>query len=515
MGFLLGIDIGTSGSRAIVVDGADGRVIAGATAEYPLQTPRPLWAEQDARDWWRGVTEAVRGALAAAREATSGSRLTIDSIGLSGQMHGVVLLDAAGEPVTPALIWCDGRSQIECDEITEKVGAARLIELTSNPALVGFSAPKLLWLRKHRPAEWGRARKFLLPKDYIRFRLTGEYATEVSDASGTLLFDVTHRTWSKAMLEKLELDPGLLPSVHESPEVSGKLSAAVAGELGLAPGIPVVGGGGDQAAGAVGNGVVRPGVISSTIGTSGVVFAHSATPVLDPGGRVHTFCHAVPGAWHVMGVTQGAGLSLRWFRDEVAGPLEKAAAAKEGRDIYEVLTESAARAPAGSEGLLFLPYLMGERTPHLDAQARGVWCGLTAAHGRSHLVRSVLEGVTYSLRDCLEILNEMKLPMAEVRASGGGGKSPLWRQMQADVFAREVVTVNASEGPAYGAALLAGVGVKTWGSVAEACDACIKVTTRTAPDASASATYQHFYPLYRDVYGRLAGLFPRLGTPGV
>jgi xylulokinase len=510
MAHLLGIDIGTSGTKTIVVDPADGRVVAGASAEYPMATPRPLWAEQDARDWWRGAGEATRAALAKARAAL-GKPVEIGAVGLSGQMHGVVLVDDAGEPVTPAVIWCDGRSATECQEITARIGAERLIELTSNPALVGFSAPKLLWIRKHLPEAFARARRFLLPKDYVRFKLTGEAATEVSDASGTLLFDVEKRAWSRPMLEALEIDPALLPSVHESPEVSGRVSAAGAAALGIPAGTPVVGGGGDQAAGAVGTGIVRPGVISSTIGTSGVVFAHSAVPVRDPKGRVHTFCHAVPGAWHVMGVTQGAGLSLRWFRDEVSGPAERAAAEAAGRDIYDVLTEQAATAPAGCEGLLFLPYLMGERTPHLDPQARGVWCGLTGAHHRAHLVRSVLEGVTYSLRDCLEIVRGLKLPVDEVRASGGGGKSAVWRQMQADVFGREVVTVNASEGPAFGAALLAGVGTGVWSSVPEACDATITITSRTQPDRASQAVYDRQYPLYGDVYARLASLFPKLG----
>jgi xylulokinase len=474
-----------------------------------MATPHPLWAEQNPEDWWQATTIAVQGAVARAEDAIDHD-VHISGIGLSGQMHGVVLLDDKGEVVTPAIIWCDGRSQAECDYITAHVGANRLIELTSNPALVGFSASKLLWLRQHKPAEFARARKFLLPKDYIRYRLTGEFATEVSDASGTLLFDVNKRTWSEQMLSLLELDPALLPPVHESQVVSAQLSPAVAAHLSLAAGTPVVGGGGDQAAGAVGTGIVQAGKISATIGSSGVVFAYSNKPVRDEQGRVHTFCHAVPGAWHVMGVTQGAGLSLRWFRDEVAGELEKLAAAHTHRDVYEVMMEQAAQAPAGSDGLLFLPYLMGERTPHLDPKARGVWCGLTAAHTRSHLTRSVLEGVTYSLRDSLEIILEMGLPVEEIRASGGGAKSSLWRQIQADVFEREVVTVNAAEGPAYGAALLAGVGTGQWSTVEEACAACIKITNQTKPQDTASTVYRHYYPLYRELYTRLASFYPKL-----
>jgi xylulokinase len=509
MSYFMGIDIGTTGARAIVVDGETGEVVAGATSEYPLHTPQPLWAEQDPADWWQGTVIAVRQALKKGREKL-GPELEIASIGLSGQMHGVVLLDEKGTVLGPSLIWCDGRSQEQCDYITETVGADRLIELTSNPALVGFSAPKLLWLREYRPAEYNKAAHFLLPKDFIRYQLTGEFASEVSDASGTLLFDVENRKWSDWMLRLLEIDERILPTVYESPEVSGRVSAAAAEATGLKAGTPVVGGGGDQAAGAVGNGVVRSGIVSSTIGSSGVVFAHAAQPVRDPGGRVHTFCHAVPGAWHVMGVTQGAGLSFRWFRDEVAGPREIEAAESLGMDIYDVLTELASRAPAGSDGLIFLPYLMGERTPILDPQARGVWFGLTAAHKRAHLVRSVLEGVTYSLQDCLAILLEMGLPVEEIRASGGGGRSTLWRKIQSDVFGREVVTVNASEGPAYGAALLAGVGVGFWPSVETACDSTIAITSHTAPDPAATATYQRYYPIYGEIYQKLKPLYQKL-----
>jgi xylulokinase len=490
---LLGIDVGTTGVRALVVDSADGRVVADATAEYPLHTPRPLWAEQDADDWWRGTMAAVQAALTRARAR---GPVEIAGIGLSGQMHGVVLVDGDDRPVGRSLIWCDGRSQEECAEITSTVGAARLIELTSNPALVGFSAPKLLWVRRHEPKQWERARKFLLPKDYIRLRLTGEHATEVSDASGTLLLDVEKRAWSTAMLEALDIDASMLPAVYESPVASARISTEAAQILGLPAGTPVVGGGGDQAAGAVGNGIVRRGIVSSVIGSSGVVFAHSEKPVRDDRGRVHTFCHAVPGAWHVMGVTQGAGLSLRWLRDEIARG-----------ESYEVLTELAATAPAGSDGLLFLPYLMGERTPHLDPNARGGWFGLTAAHRRAHLVRSVLEGVAYSLRDCLTILLEMGVPVEQIRASGGGGRSALWRQIQADVFRRPVVTVNAAEGPAYGAALLAGVGTGAWSSVPEACDACIAVTAETSPDPGTEAVYARGYDVYGQLYPRLAPLF--------
>jgi xylulokinase len=500
--YLLGIDIGTSGARAIVVAAESGEIVGSATGSYPLHTPRPLWAEQNPQDWWNDTVSLIPKALAEAK-AKTGQAVEIAVVGLSGQMHGVVLLDEAGEVLTPSIIWCDGRTQAECDYITGTVGAERLIELTANPALVGFSAPKLLWIRNNLPDIFAKAKKFLLPKDYIRYKLTGEYAAEVSDASGTLLFDVAGRKWSSEMLNLLELDESLLPKVSESPEISGQISAEVAAQTGLKAGTPVVGGGGDQAAGAIGNGIVKAGLVSSTIGSSGVVFAHAAKPVRDPRGRVHTFCHAVPGAWHVMGVTQGAGLSLRWFRDEIVGELEIAAANQTGQDIYEVMTAQAAQVPAGSEGLVFLPYLMGERTPHLDPQARGVWFGLTAAHKRAHLVRSVLEGVAYSLQDCLAILLEMGLPVTEIRASGGGGKSPLWRQIQADVMGREVVTINATEGAAYGAALLAGVGAKAWQDVETACSSIIRVTNHTQPDPANQPVYAEMYKLYQDLYPAL------------
>jgi xylulokinase len=492
---LLGIDIGTSGARAIAVDSVRGDIVASATSEYPLSTPKPLWAEQDPEHWWKGTCHAVREVV----RQLNGKK--IDAVGLSGQMHGVVLLGKDGEVLGPSLIWCDGRSQVECEEITTRIGAERLITLTSNPALVGFSAPKLLWLRKHEPARFDKARTFLLPKDFIRFRLTNERFTEVSDASGTLLFDVAQRAWSKPVLSALGLDASLLPDVAESHVVTARVHAAAADLLGIPSGTPVVGGGGDQAAGAVGTGIVRTGIVSSTIGSSGVVFAHADEPVRDPKGRVHTFCHAVPGAWHVMGVTQGAGLSLRWARDLLFGP----------ETPYEHLMEQARRAPAGSEGLLFLPYLMGERTPHLNPQARGTWFGLTAAHGKQHLIRSVLEGVTYSLEDCLTVLEEMGLAPSEIRASGGGARSALWRQIQADVFEKNVVTVSASEGPAFGAALLAGVGTGAWSSVAEACEACIRVTSHQPPGIETErATYRRGLALYRELYTRTSELFPRL-----
>jgi xylulokinase len=487
---LCGIDLGTGGARAILVEAASGRVVAVASAEYPLHTPRPLWAEQDPHDWWRGAVAAVRGALAAA-----GGAVEVRAVGLSGQMHGVVLLDGGGEVVCPALLWCDGRTGAECEEITRLAGGEeRLLELTGNPALTGFSAPKLLWLRRHQPQDFARARTFLLPKDYLRFRLTGERASEVSDASGTLLFDVARRTWSHALVELLGIDPALLPIVRESPAVSGALTSRAAAELGLAAGIPVVGGGGDQAAGAVGAGIVEPGMVSATIGSSGVVFAHAAAPARDR--RVHSFCHAVPGAWHLMGVTQAAGLSFRWLRERLGAS-------------YDQLTAEAAAVPAGADGLLFTPYLMGERTPVLDPDARGTWFGLTYTHGRGHLARSVMEGVAYSLRDCLDVMTALGASASEVRAAGGGAKSPLWRQILADVLEKPIATLGLDEGPAYGAALLAGIGTGAWANVREAAS-LISVASRTEPEPAAAALHRERHAIYREIHERVAPLYRRV-----
>jgi xylulokinase len=505
MAFLMGIDIGTTGARAIIIS-ETGAMIGAASAEYPLHTPRPLWAEQDPADWWRASRTAIEGALAGA--GIEGDQ--VGGVGLTGQMHGLVLLDARNEVLRPAILWCDGRTGDQCDEITGRVGAQHLIELTCNPALTGFTAPKLLWVRQHEPAIYEKARQALLPKDYIRYRLTGEFASEVSDASGTLLFDIAARQWSKEMLKRLDIDAGLLPPVYESTQVSARISPEAAELTGLPAGVPVVGGGGDQAAGGVGAGIVRPGLLSSTIGSSGVVFAFTEQPWLDPRGRVHTFCHAVPGKWHVMGVTLGAGLSLRWFRDQLGQP-ERAMAELTGADPYEYLMQEADAAPPGSDGLIYLPYLMGERTPHLDPLARAVFFGLTGRHTRNHMVRAILEGVAYSLRDSLEILREMGVPLGEVRFAGGGARSALWRQIQANVFELPGVTLNVSEGPAFGAALLAGVGTGVYSSVEEACQATLRAADRVEPQASAAAAYARMYPIFRALYPALREQFGTLG----
>ncbi len=504
MAYLLGIDVGTTGTKALICD-ENGTILASETAEHPSYHPKPLWSEQNPEDWWKSTVQSVKKALAKA--GINGSE--ISSMGLSGQMHGAVFLDKANKVLRPAILWNDQRTGEECDEMTSLVGRKRLLELTCNPALTGFTAPKILWVRKHEPQIYDKAARILLPKDYIRFRLTGAFATEVSDASGMLLLDVPNRRWSSEVLSALQIDISLLPECYESPEVSGKLTKDAANTLGLAPETPVVGGGGDQAAGAVGNGIVERGVISATLGTSGVVFAFSEKVQLAPRGRVHTFCHAVPGKWHVMGVMLAAGGSFQWYRNNMADA-EKQEAQRRGCDPYEVLCEIAEKAEPGCEGLLFLPYLTGERTPHADPNARGGWIGLTARHTKSHIIRSLLEGVTYGMRDSLEIIRSMGVPIEEIRVSGGGAQSPFWRQMQADVYEHPVCTINATEGPAFGVALLGGVGTGVFGSVEEACEATIKITSTTEVNPASSRIYSRYYPIYQSLYVALKDRFKEI-----
>ena len=502
MSVYLGIDVGTSGTKTLAV-AENGAIVASATVEYPLMSPQPGWSEQDPEDWWQATIMSVRQVLKAGKIMPS----DVQGIGLSGQMHGSVFLDKKHNVIRPAILWNDQRTAAECDEIELRAGGRKnLIKMVANPALTGFTAPKILWLRRHEPRNYDRTVKVLLPKDYVRFRLTGEFATEVSDASGTLLLDVRRRAWCRPLLRKLELDPELLPAVYESEEVSGRLTASTGELLGLPEGIPVVGGGGDQAAGAIGNGIVRRGAISATMGTSGVVFAHSDEVQIDPEGRVHTFCHAVRGKWHVMGVVLSAGGSLQWYRNQL-GEREIAAAKRQKVDPYELITAQADQAPAGCEGLYFLPYLTGERTPHADPNARGAWIGLSLRHGRSHLIRSVMEGATYAMRDCLEIIRGMNIPVREIRLSGGGARSQFWRQMQADIYGQKVVTINAEEGPAYGVALLAAAGTGAYKNVVEACSAAIQVVSETKAVPKTKRFYNKAYPMYGRLYGSLKGDF--------
>ena len=491
MQYLLGLDVGTSGAKALLCDERGG-VLATALAEYPLSTPRPLWSEQNPADWWRGTREAIQAVLKTA--GADGSQVT--ALGLTGQMHGAVFLDARDKVIRPALLWNDQRTAAECAEITEQVGAERLIAIAGNPALTGFQAPKILWLRNHEPDNYARLTRVLLPKDYVRLLLTGVAAADASDAAGTLLLDLRARDWSDEILQALDIPHAWLPRVVEGPDVTGGLLPGIAAHLGLPAGLPVIAGGGDNAAAAVGTGIVRTGLISSSIGTSGVLFAHADAIALDPRGRLHTFCHAVPGQYHLMAVTLAAGGSFQWFRNtlrQLGLPALN----------YDELTALAARVPIGAEGLVFLPYLSGERTPHLDPLARGAFVGLTTRHTVAHLARAVMEGVVFSLRDGLEIMRALGLSPSEVRATGGGGRSPLWRQMQADIYGAEVATLAAEEGPAYGTALLAGVGAGAFADVGDAVERCVAVGDVTRPDPAAHERYARIYAVYRALYGNV------------
>jgi xylulokinase len=499
MPYLLGIDIGTSGTKAVLVE-EGGRVAASSYVEYPLSQPRPGWAEQNPEQWWQAVVAAVQEIWV----KTGLDGREVAGVGLSGQMHGAVVLGANYQVLRPAILWCDQRTGAECTWMYEEIGEEKLYQWTGNPALPGFTAPKLVWLKKHEPEIYNQIRHVLLPKDYIRFRLTGELATEVSDASGTLLLDVTHRRWSEDMLEALDIPQEWLPRVYESPEVTGQITPEAAAATGLPAGTPVVGGGGDQAVGAVGTGIVAEGLLSAALGTSGVVFAMTAKPSIQPGSTLHSFCHAVPGKWHLMGVMLAAGASLQWFRNQLGGEEVRVAAAT-GTDPYELLTALAVDAGPGAEGLLFLPYLLGERTPHPDPAARGGFIGLTMRHRKGHLVRAVLEGVAFGLRDSLELLQQAGVKVEEIRVSGGGARSPLWRQILASVFKHPVTTVNSTDGPAFGAALLAGVGAGIYPSVEAACSSTIKVTSRAEPVLSEASTYDRLYTLYTSLYPLLRG----------
>ena len=504
MEYVIGVDLGTSGTKTVLFS-TDGQPIASKTIEYPLYQPQNGWAEQAPEDWWHAACGSMK-------EVISKSGINpkdIKGIGISGQMHGLVMLDKAGNVLRRSIIWCDQRTAAECDEITNKVGASRLIELTANPALTGFTASKILWVRNNEPEIYEKCAHILLPKDYVRYMLTGEFATEVSDASGMQLLDVPNRCWSDEVLSKLGIDKSLLAKVYESPEITGKVTAQAAELCGVPAGTPVVGGAGDNAAAAVGTGTVQDGIAFTTLGTSGVVFAHTYKLSIDPKGRVHTFCCAVPGAWHVMGVTQAAGLSLKWFRDNFCDA-EMAAAKGMKKDPYYLMDKQAENIPIGAERLLYLPYLMGERTPHLDPNCRGAFIGLSAMHTRQHMLRAVMEGVVYSQRDSVEVLRGMGVKINDMLACGGGGTSPLWRQMLADVYGCPVKTVVSKEGPALGVAILASVGTGIYKSVQEACKEVIKTNPAQNPIAANSAEYEKFYKMYTELYPALKESYAKL-----
>lgn len=495
MNYLLGIDTSTTSSKALLVN-ESGEVVAVATSPHTLQTPKPLWSEQNPHEWWEAVTASIRAVLQKA--GVPGSSVT--AIGLTGQMHGLVLLDEAGAVLRPAILWNDQRTQVQCDEIHRRIGIDRFIQVSGNVALTGFTAPKILWVQQNEPDVYARACHVLLPKDYIRLRLTGEYAMDKADGAGTVLFDLKARNWSAEILAALEINPAWMPPTFEGTEITGRVTAEAALATGLKAGTPVVAGGGDQAAQAVGVGAVEPGVVVLTVGTSGVVFATTPSALIEPEGRLHAFCHAVPGLWHFMGVMLSAAGSLQWYRDTLAP----------GVDFDDLLKE-AEPVPAGSEGLQFLPYLSGERTPHPDPLARGGWIGLTIRHGRSHMTRAVLEGVSYGLKDCFALIQNAGLgEIKQVRASGGGTRSVIWRQILASVLETELVTVNTTEGAAFGAALLAGVGAGFWQNVPAACAAAVKIVNTTLPNPSQINMYRQAYPIYHELYPALKPSFDKM-----
>jgi xylulokinase len=493
--YYLGIDVSTTATKALLID-KSGQVVAVASTEYPFETPRPLWSEQHPDLWWDGAQKSIRAVIQKSGVAAENIR----AVGLTGQMHGLVLMDEAGQVLRPAILWNDQRTQAQCDQIHERLGRERFIAISGNVALTGFTAPKILWVAQNEPEVYAKVRHILLPKDFVRYHLTGDYGMDKADGSGTVLFDLKERSWSPEILAALQIKPEWLPPTFEGSAFTGVISKSAAEATGLLAGTPVAAGGGDQAAQAVGVGAVEPGIIGLTVGTSGVVFATTPSALIEPQGRLHAFCHAVPGAWHFMGVMLSAAGSLQWYRDTLAAGLG-----------FDELLQEAVDIPAGSEGLQFLPYLSGERTPYPDPQARGAFIGLTIRHNRAHLTRSVLEGVSFGLKDIFTLIRNSGLKqIQQVRASGGGTKSPLWRQILASVLDSELVTVNTTEGAAFGAALLAGVGAGAWADVRTACRQTIQITGQTTPLQSDVDVYRKSYSVYQELYPALKPSFPKM-----
>lgn len=497
MRYLLGLDIGTSGTKTALFN-ENGETIATATYGYDLFQPKVGWAEQNPEDWWDACVNGIKDVV----QKSGVNNFDIKGIGLSGQMHGLVMLDKENNIIRNSIIWCDQRTEKECEEITKNIGKERLIQITGNPALTGFTLSKLLWVRNNEPENYSKINKILLPKDYIRFKLTGIFATEVSDASGMQMLDINKRDWSEELLNDLEIDKSILADVYESIVVSGHVTEEAAKLTCLQKGTGVVGGAGDQAAGAIGNGIVKEGVISTVIGSSGVVFASTDTPKFDKLGRVHTLCHAVPGKWHVMGVTQGAGLSFKWFKETFCNK-EVEDCKTNGNNIYDVLTDKASKSEPGSNGVVYLPYLMGERTPHLDPNVKGGFLGVSLINNHNDFIRSILEGVSFSLKNCLDIIEDMNVNIEDIRVSGGGAESEVWRKILCDIFQYKLTTVKASEGPALGVAILAGVGTGVYESVEEACDKIIKGKDTVIPNVSLKERYEQVYSVYNSLYDKI------------
>ncbi|MEE4195220.1 MAG: xylulokinase [Anaerolineae bacterium] len=492
MKYLLGIDISTTSAKALLID-ATGKVIATRATEIPLSTPKPLWSEQNPADWWQGVLRSIQALMDDSRIAPS----DIAAVGLTGQMHGLTMLDEKGEVIRPAILWNDQRTGKQCEDIHTIFGREKFLSISGNVALTGFTAPKVLWVKQNEPEAFKKCRHILLPKDYIRYKLSGTYASDRAGGSGTVLFDIKHRDWSSEIMTALGIPGSWLPKTFEGTEITGTISAEAAALTGLLEGTPIVGGGGDQAAGAVGMGAVLPGIVSLTLGTSGVIFATTDNPYIEEQGRLHSFCHAMPGRWHLMGVMLSAAGSLKWFHDNVA-PAE----------LYDDFLNPTTNIPLGAEGLYFLPYLTGERTPYPDPLARGAFIGLTLRHTIPHMTRAVLEGVAFGLRDSFELMKKTGLTdIHQVRVSGGGAKSPIWRQILANVLNVELVTVNTSEGGAFGAALCAGVGAGIWKDIDQACDSTISLTGSTKPNPESVAQYERCYQVYSGLYTTLKDTF--------
>lgn len=506
MQYLLGVDLGTSGTKTVLFD-VEGNVISSKTIEYPLYQPANGWAEQDPMDWWNATCDGIKYVIS--KSGIDASQIA--GVGLSGQMHGLVMLDKDGALLRKSIIWCDQRTAKECDQLNSVIGQKRLIEITANPALTGFTASKILWVQNNEPELYEKCAHILLPKDYVRYMLTGEFATEVSDASGMQLMDVPKRIWSDEILSKCNIDKSMLAKIYESPEVTGKVHKKAAELTGLAEGTVVVGGAADNSAAAVGTGVVRAGSAFTTLGTSGVIYAISDDVSIDLKGRVHTLCSAVPGKWTVMSCTLAAGLSLKWLRDTCC-TAEMLEAEKQGVDPYVIMDKMAEKVAPGAGGLVYLPYLMGERSPHPDPFCRGVFFGLSASHDRSNMIRAVMEGVGYSQLECLDVFREMNVNVSDMIACGGGGKSKIWRQMLADMYGCPVSTIKNDEGPAFGVAILAGVGAGIYDSVENACDALVKRKSVQQSDAFTQEQYLPYYELYKKLYNDLSGSYEKLAS---